>query len=129
MSRLLLFWRMPETEVSERFLVIERQPIKESVLRIDAVTEYDVTELGCKSDCQGGFVREHVQQAAADNDGVAYSEGFERRCQEHAAANIWLYVQVISDFALVNHRFEDFIDLAWRSQQSEPLHTIGHVIL
>src|ERR1700739_3728004 len=129
MGRLVLFRRAPETEVAERFLVIKQQPIKESVLRIDSVTEYDVTELGRKNGCPGVFFREHGREAAADNDGMAYSEGFEGRCQEHAAANIWLYVQVISDFEIVNHRFEAFIALAWRSQQSEPLHTIGHVIL
>src|ERR1700739_3723219 len=128
MGRLVLFRRAPETEVAERFLVIKQQPIKESVLRIDSVTEYDETELGRANGCQGGVVRGHVQQAAADNDGMAYSEGFEGRCQEHAAANIWLYVQVIRAFEIVNHRFEAFIDLAWRSRPAEPFHAIGHVI-
>jgi len=44
---------------------------------------------------QRGLVRENVEQAAADDDGVTDGEGFQRRSQQNAAANVRLQIDVI----------------------------------
>ena len=71
---LLLFGRARETKVTEGLLVVEHQPIKERILRIHAMSERDVTELVCQDCRQAGFIGKDVDQAAAENDGVADSE-------------------------------------------------------
>ena len=77
---------------------------------------------------QAGFVGQHVNQAAAHDDGVADGKRFERRGHQHAAADFGFDVQIVGDFQIVDHRREHFVDFALRRQQPKPLHAVDDVV-
>lgn len=73
-----LFGRACKAEVAEGFAFVEAQAAEERVLRVHAMPEHDVTKLVRENGGEAGFVWQHVNQSAAQNDRVANGEGFER---------------------------------------------------
>ena len=76
------------------------------------MAERNVSQLVRKHHCQGGFVRQYVEQSAAENDGVSYGERLERSGEQNSASNLGLNVQVVGDFEVIHDGFEDLRDLA-----------------
>ena len=76
---------------------------------------------------QTGLIGQNVDQAAAQDDGVAQREGLERRSQQHAAADFRLNVEVVGDFEIVHHGFEHFVHIAAGRQQADALEAIRDV--
>ncbi len=69
-----------------------------------------------------GLIRENIHQATAQNDGVPHREGFHRRSHQDAAADRRLQIEVICNFKIVNHRFQDLIHVAVLGHQAHVFH-------
>ena len=76
----------------------------------------DVRQFARERQRQARFVRQHVDQAAADDDGVADREGLKGRGQQHAAMR--LDVQLRRHDQVVDHGIENFIHRTRRRQKS-----------
>ncbi len=76
---------------------------------------------------QAGFVRQHVEQAAAQDDGVADGEGFERAGQQNAAVNFRLDVEVVGDFQVVDDRLENLVHFSRGREQAGALQAVENV--
>src|SRR5713101_9717564 len=77
----LLFWDVPESKILVSGFVGEEHAVIEGVPAAQVVSQYDVGEFVRQNHGQAGFVRQHVDQPAADNDSVAHAESFQRRSQ------------------------------------------------
>src|SRR2546429_2843101 len=63
----------------ERVLIVEPQPAEERILRVDAVSQDDVAQFVRQYGRETGFVRQHINQPAAQHDAVPERERLERR--------------------------------------------------
>ncbi len=77
---------------------------------------------------QRSFVGQHVQHAAADEDGVSHGEALDRRGQQDAAADFGLNVDVIGDFQVIDDRVEDAVDFTGSGQQAAALQALDDVV-
>ena len=75
---LLFRRRAGKAEVAEGVLFVEQHAVEEGELRVDAMAENDVGHLVREHGGQAGLVGKHVDQAAAEDDGVADGERLER---------------------------------------------------
>ena len=121
-------WRAREAEVAERVLLVEQQAIEEGVLSVNAVAENDVRQFVRDHGGQAGFIGQHVDQAAAEHDGVADGERFQSRSQQHAAADFGLDVQVVGDLEVVHDGLENLVHFALGREQTEALEPVDDVI-
>ena len=64
----------------------------------------------------GGAAEQDVDQATAENNRVAHAEGFERRSQQHAAANRARQIDIVRDHHVVDHGLQNLVDFAFRSE-------------
>src|SRR2546429_2489228 len=88
----------------ERVLIVEPQPAEERILRVDAVSQDDVAQFVRQYGRETGFVRQHINQPAAQHDAVPERERLERRGHQHAAAHFGLDVEIIRDLQVVEDR-------------------------
>src|SRR5262249_55147273 len=59
--------------------------------------------------------------STAYDDGVAYAEAFQRRCQQHAAADLWLNIELVGDLQVVHNSLKDFVQVALGREQADAL--------
>ena len=114
--------------MAEGFLVVDQQLIEESIAGIETVAENDVAEFVCDHGCQAGLIRQHVDQPAAEDDGVTDGEGLQRGGHHHAAAYFRVNINVVGDLQVVDHRLQDLVDFAARRHQADALQAIDNVI-
>src|ERR1700690_2887529 len=76
---------------------------------------------------EAGFVGQHVNQAAAEHDGMADGEHFERAGEHDAATNFGLHVEIVANFQVVDDGFENFVGGAGGSEQAGGFGAIGDV--
>ncbi len=126
---LLFFWSPRKTKMSERVLIVDQQLVEERVGRIHAVTQHDVPQLMRDHGGQARFIRQHVDQSAAQHDRMPQRERFQRGGHQHAAFHFRIDVQIVGDFEIVHHRVEHFVDLAPRRHQPDALQPVRNVIL
>src|SRR5579883_11538 len=127
--RLGFFFGSPgKTEVTEGVLVVDQQLVEEGVLGIEAVAENDVGEFVGEDGRQAGFIGQNVNQAAAENDGVADSEGFQRGSHQDAAAHLGIDVDIIGDLEVVDDGFEDLVDFALGGHQTDAFEAVNNVV-
>ena len=65
---------MPEVEAGEGVFIGKEHAVVERSLGVEPVTQHDVTEFVGENHGQRGFIRQHVEQAATDHDGVTDGE-------------------------------------------------------
>ena len=53
--------------------------------------------------CQAGFIGQHVDQAAAQHDGVPNREGLESRSHQNAAAYFRIDLNIVGYFEVIDH--------------------------
>ena len=75
------------------------------------MAQRDVSQLLRQHHGQAGLIGKHVDQAAADRDGVADRKGLERSGQQHAALGV--DGQVARDNQIVDYRVQHFLDVAF----------------
>src|SRR6266404_5754412 len=71
--------RSRKSEMAEGFLVLNEQLIEEGKAGIEAMAENGVAKLVRYDGGQARFIRKHVDQAAAQHDGMADGVRFQRR--------------------------------------------------
>ena len=103
-------------EALQQFGVAQHGLIVEGELRGRGLSQRDVRKFVGQHQRQAGFVRQNVNQAAADDDGVADRKGFERRGQQHAAVRF--DVEFRRDDQVVDHRVEHVVHGPGRRQQT-----------
>ena len=117
-----------EVHALEGFLIGEKEPVVESKPGVNAVAERDVAEFVGQSHGQGAFIGKDVQQAAADHDGVADGERFERRGQQHAASHVRNNLKIVGDDQVVDHGLQNLVHVALGREQSDFLQMIERVV-
>ncbi len=73
---------------------------------------------------QAGLIGQHVNQSAAQDDGVAKGEGFQRRGRHDAAMHFRIDVQVVGDFEVVDHRLQNLVHFPARRDQPDALQPV-----
>ena len=107
---------MFESQVLISGVIAEQHAVVECKLATQIVAEHDVRQFMRQHSGQAGFVRKHVDQPAADHDGVADAESFQRGSEQHARAYRPWQVNVVGDFQVVHHGLENPIHVACRRQ-------------
>ena len=82
-----------------------------------------------KSHGKAALVGQHVEQATAHHDGVAYGERLQRSRQKNAAVHFWLDIEVIGDHQVIDHRLQDFVDFSLGSKQTGFFKLLEYVLL
>src|SRR2546429_6035047 len=72
--RFFLIRSARKIKMLERVLIVEPQPAEERILRVDAVSQDDVAQFVRQYGRETGFVRQHVNQPAAQHDAVPERE-------------------------------------------------------
>src|SRR5262249_45149903 len=108
---------------------VEAKPIEKSELRVHSMPKHDVTKLVSQEGSQAGLVRRHIQQTAAQHDGVAHGIGFKSGGHKYAAADLRLDVKAIGDQKVADHQLESLVDLAVGGHQTKFLQSCDNVIL
>ena len=93
------------------------------------MTQCDVAEFVSQSHRQGSLIGKNVQQATADHDGVADSEGFQRRSQQNAAADVRNNLKIVGDDQVVDHGLQNLVDVAQGREQANFLKMVERVVL
>ena len=102
-----------ESEVPESIFVLNQQLVEERELRVQAVAKHHVAEFVRQNRCQARFIGQHVNQPAAEHDGMPQRKRFQRGRGHHPATNVRLDVQVVGDFEIVHHGFKNFVHFAF----------------
>lgn len=121
------FGNVAESEVLVRALIGEQHPVVERVLRSQVMTQYNVGEFVTEHGCQTGLIGKHIDEPAADHNGISHTECFQRGSEQNACPYRARQVDVIGDFEIVDDRLQNAIHVAFRSEQSsigEPLHHV-----
>jgi len=92
------------------------------------MAQNDVGQFVRKHHGQGRFIRQNVDQAAADDNRVAHAESLQRRSQHHPRANWTGQIDIVGDCEIIDYRQQDLVHFARRSQQAGVLQTFNHVI-
>ena len=118
-----------ELQRAQQLTVGYHQAIGERKLRVDhRMPEDHVGELVRKHCRQARFVRQHVDQPAADHDRVAEGERLERRRQQDAAPHRRLDGDPVCHLEVVHDRLEHFVDVAGWREQSALVEALEHVL-
>ena len=89
---------------------------------------HDVAEFMSQNHRQRGFIGKHIEQAAADDDGMADGEGFQGRRQQNAAMNVSLQIDVVGDEQVVDDGCQDLVDFAGGREQADFLEPLDGVL-
>src|SRR5215467_8622825 len=81
------FRNVLEAKVLVRAFIRKQHTIVEGVLGTEVVSEHDVREFVRKHCSEAGLVGKDVHQAAADHNGIAHAERFQRSREQDACAN------------------------------------------
>ncbi len=92
------------------------------------MAQHDVAEFVGQHHGQGSFVGKHVEQAAADDDGVADGERLQGRGQQDAAVDVSLQVDVVGDQQIVDDGSQNLVDFSRRSEQADFLQALDGVL-
>ncbi len=114
--------------MAERVLIFHQDLVKEGVLRIDTVAKDHVAEFMGEHGGQAGFIGQHVDQTAAQHNGVAYGERFQGRSHQHAAANFRVEVDVVGDLKVVDDGFQNLVHVTLRRHQANALQAVRDVV-
>ena len=74
-----------ESEVLVSRLVGKQHAIVKCKFAAQVVTEHNMRQFMGQNGRQASFIRQGINESAADHDGISDTEGFERRSQHHAA--------------------------------------------
>src|SRR4029077_19873045 len=113
--------RSRKSEMAEGFLVLNEQLIEEGQAGIEAMAKNGVAKLVRYDGGQARFIRKHVDEAAAQHDGMAYRVRFQRCGGYHSATDVGFDVDVVGDLEVVDHRLEHLVDFSLRRDQSNSL--------
>src|ERR1700678_3295000 len=92
----------------KRNLIGEKQPVVESVPRINVVTKGDVGQLEREDRSQVLLIRQYIDQPSAEQDRVAHGERFERCGQQHAAVYGIRQIEVVPDDEVIRNCLQYF---------------------
>src|SRR6266849_1971893 len=123
-----LFRNVLEAEVLIGTLIGEEHTVVESVLAAEVVSENDVRQFVREYSGQAGFVRQNVDHAPADHNGVAHAESLEWGSDQHAGANRARQFDIVGDLQIVDDGLQDFVQFAFRRHQSGALQTFENVV-
>ena len=112
----------------ECVLIGEKETVVKGKPGIDAVAERDVAEFVGQRHRQRTFIGKHVKQAAADHDGVADSEGFQRRSQQNPAADVRNDLKIVGDDQVVDHGLQNLVHIAQGREQADFLQMVERVV-
>jgi len=95
-------------------------------MRVVGVAEGDVCQLRSQGGGEASLIGQHVQQTAANDNGLPHRERLEQGGEQHAAFG--LYPQVTAGNEVVDHDVQNLVDTARRRQEAgllEALQDIG----
>ena len=117
-SQFVVWIRVRHMDAFKGRFVREEKTVIECIASIDVVAQHDVRQLEGKDCSEVRLIRQHVDQALAENDGVANRQRFERGGKQDAAVNRIGNLNVVADDDIVGHLFQDLVKVAGRRQQS-----------
>ena len=119
---------MLHVDAFEGRLIREEEAVIKGVLGIDVVPENDVRQLEGQYRDQRTFVRQGVDQALAENDGIADSNRFKRRRQHHPAVHVSSKIDLVGNDQVVDFALEDLVIGAGSRHQAGLRQPIDHVL-
>ena len=86
-----------EIHALERIFIGEQHTVVERKLSVHLMSQHDVTEFVGEDHGERSFVGQHIQQAAADHDGMPDGERFQRRGEQDTATDIpWISMLLVT---------------------------------
>ena len=119
---------MFEAQVVVGGIVGEEHAIIEGILAAQVVAKHNVREFVREHSREAGLVGKHVDQSPADDDGVADTESFERRREQHAGAHRTRQVDVVGHLEVVDHSLKNVIHIALGRNQARAREAFDNVI-
>ena len=115
-SGLHFFGRPLKAEALQQFEIAQHSLVVEGEPSLRGMSQRDVRQLARQRQREAPLVRQNINKAAADNDGVAYRKSFERRGHQHAAMRF--DVELGRHDQIAGHGIENFLHRTGRRQQS-----------
>src|ERR1700730_5861092 len=85
-----------EVQALEGIFIGKEHSVIKGELRIELVTEHNVTQFMGHDHGEGSLIGQDIEEATTDNNGVSDGERFQRRSKQDPAANVGLQVDIIS---------------------------------
>ena len=125
---LFFFRNVLESKVLISGAIVEQHAVVEGKLAAQVVAQHDVRELMSENRGEAGLVGKHVHQPAADHDGVAHAESFQRSSEQDACAHRPWQVNIVGDLQIVHHGLKNPIHFACGGEQASAGQAIDDVV-